>query len=67
MDGKRRAGAMLDEIRDDLDGLGVRFDRWTSEREFTASGAIDRALEQPWPAAEEGLKNVFMTTAGEGH
>lgn len=29
--------------------------------------AIDRALEQPWPAAEEGLKNVFMTTAGEGH
>lgn len=30
-------------------------------------GAIDRALEQPWPAAEEGLKNVFMTTAGEGH
>ncbi|MFZ9652229.1 MAG: arginine--tRNA ligase [Steroidobacteraceae bacterium] len=39
-------GAMLDEIRDDLDGLGVRFDRWTSEREFTASGAIDRALER---------------------
>ncbi len=30
-------------------------------------GAIDRALEQPWPAAEEGLKNVFMTTAEEGH
>jgi TPP-dependent pyruvate/acetoin dehydrogenase alpha subunit len=24
-------------------------------------GAIDRALERPWPAAEEGLKNVFMT------
>ena len=39
-------GAMLDEIRDDLDGLGVRYDRWTSEREFTASGAIDHALER---------------------
>jgi TPP-dependent pyruvate/acetoin dehydrogenase alpha subunit len=23
--------------------------------------AIDRALEQPWPNAEEGLKNVFMS------
>lgn len=39
-------GAMLDEIRDDLAGLGVRYDRWTSERDFTASGAIDRALER---------------------
>ncbi|MBU3678577.1 MAG: thiamine pyrophosphate-dependent dehydrogenase E1 component subunit alpha [Candidatus Kapabacteria bacterium] len=29
--------------------------------------SIDRALEHPWPAAEEGLKNVFMSTAGEGH
>lgn len=24
--------------------------------------AIDRALEQPWPDAEEGMKNVFMST-----
>ncbi len=38
--------AMLNEIRDDLDGYGVHFDRWTSEREFNASGAIDRALER---------------------
>ena len=29
--------------------------------------AIDRALEQPWPDAEEGLRNVFMTPHGEGH
>lgn len=30
-------------------------------------GAIDRAIERPWPAAEEGLKNVFMTpTQAEG-
>jgi arginyl-tRNA synthetase len=38
--------AMLNEIRDDLEGYGVHFDRWTSEREFNASGAIDRALER---------------------
>ncbi len=36
--------AMLAEIRDDLDGFGVRFDTWTSEREFDRSGAIDRAI-----------------------
>lgn len=29
--------------------------------------AIDRALEQPWPDAEEGLRNVFMTPHAEGH
>lgn len=36
--------AMLADIRDDLDSFGVRFDTWTSEREFNRSGAIDRAL-----------------------
>jgi arginyl-tRNA synthetase len=36
--------AMLDEIRDDLAGFGVRFDHWVSERAFAESGAIDRAL-----------------------
>ena len=35
---------MLAEIRDDLDGFGVSFDRWYSERELETSGAIDRAL-----------------------
>jgi arginyl-tRNA synthetase len=35
---------MLAGIRDDLDGFGVHFDRWTSEREFARSGAIDRAI-----------------------
>lgn len=36
----------------------------TSLREETLSNmiaAIDRALERPWPAAEEGFKNVFMS------
>ncbi len=37
---------MLAEIRDDLEGFGVHFDRWTSERAFTESGAIDRAIER---------------------
>ncbi len=37
---------MLDEIRNDLDGCGVHFDNWVSERAFTESGAIDRALQR---------------------
>ena len=36
--------AMLEDIRDDLAGFGVLFDRWISEREFAESGAIDHAL-----------------------
>ena len=38
--------AMLADIRSDLDGLGVHFDVWTSEKDFADSGAIDRALER---------------------
>ncbi|MGH8206018.1 MAG: arginine--tRNA ligase, partial [Steroidobacteraceae bacterium] len=37
---------MLDDIRSDLAGFGVEFDRWYSERELTGSGAVERALEQ---------------------
>jgi arginyl-tRNA synthetase len=37
---------MMAEIRDDLAGFAVSYDRWTSEREFAESGAIDRALDQ---------------------
>ncbi len=36
---------MLAEIREDLAAMGVKFDRWTSEREFARSGAIDHALD----------------------
>src|SRR5262249_30734968 len=35
---------MLGDIREDLAEFGVRFDHWTSEREFADSGAIDHAL-----------------------
>ncbi|MDT8438143.1 MAG: arginine--tRNA ligase [Wenzhouxiangellaceae bacterium] len=38
--------AMLDDIRDDLEGFGVRFDRWFSERELDESGALQRALKR---------------------
>jgi arginyl-tRNA synthetase len=37
---------MLAEIREDLEGYRVHFDHWVSERAFTQSGAIDRALER---------------------
>lgn len=36
--------AMMREIREDLAAFGVHFDRWTSEREFNDSGAIDAAI-----------------------
>ena len=35
---------MMAEIRDDLTGFHVDYDRWTSERAFAESGAIDQAL-----------------------
>ena len=38
--------AMMSEIRADLAAFDVRFDRWTSEREFNDSGAIDAAIER---------------------
>lgn len=37
---------MMQEIRDDLTGFCVDFDRWTSERAFAQSGAIEQALER---------------------
>jgi arginyl-tRNA synthetase len=37
---------MLADIRDDLAGFGVTFDRWFSERSLDTGGAIDRALER---------------------
>ncbi|HEY1900018.1 MAG TPA: arginine--tRNA ligase [Steroidobacteraceae bacterium] len=37
---------MIADIRDDLAGFGVEFDRWYSEGSLAASGAIHRALER---------------------
>ena len=39
-------GEMLADMRNDLEELGVTFDRWYSERSLAESGAIDRALER---------------------
>ena len=51
IDGLRRVldvalADILADIRDDLSGFGVTFDRWFSERSLTDGGAIDRALER---------------------
>jgi len=35
---------ILDDIREDLAGFGVNYDRWYSERTLGENGAIDRAL-----------------------
>ena len=37
--------AMMDLIREDLAGLGVRFEVFSSERALTQDGAVERALE----------------------
>jgi len=37
---------MLADMREDLAEFGVEFDRWYSERELTASGAVEHALER---------------------
>jgi hypothetical protein len=37
---------ILDDIRDDLELFGVRYDEWYSERSLTESGAVNRAIER---------------------
>jgi arginyl-tRNA synthetase len=39
------ADEILADIRNDLDGFRVRFDRWTSETEFSATGKIEECLD----------------------
>lgn len=38
--------AVLDDIRDDLEGFGVSYDRWYSERSLSTHGTIDAALDR---------------------
>lgn len=38
--------SMVDDIRQDLDQFGVRFDRWFSERSLEQDGALGRAIER---------------------
>jgi arginyl-tRNA synthetase len=37
---------ILDDIRDDLEQFGVRYEEWYSERSLTESGAVNRAIER---------------------
>ncbi|TQV65345.1 MAG: arginine--tRNA ligase [Halothiobacillaceae bacterium] len=37
---------IIDDIRDDLEGFGIRFERWYSERGLIERGAVNRAIEQ---------------------
>jgi arginyl-tRNA synthetase len=37
---------ILDDIRDDLELFGVRYDQWYSERSLTETGAVNKALER---------------------
>jgi len=37
---------ILDDIRDDLELFGVRYDEWYSERSLTDSGAVNRAIDR---------------------
>ena len=39
-------GAILGDIRDDLEGFGVIYEEWFSERSLAASGALARAIER---------------------
>lgn len=41
---QRSLDAILDDIKDDLAGFGVTFDRWFSEQSLTSDGLIDAAL-----------------------
>jgi arginyl-tRNA synthetase len=37
---------ILDDIRDDLELFGARYDEWYSERSLTESGAVNKAIER---------------------
>ena len=37
---------ILDNIRRDLEGFGVHYDEWFSERSLTSNGAVDRAIQR---------------------
>ncbi len=37
---------ILDDIRDDLEQFGVKYDEWYSERSLTESGAVNKALQR---------------------
>ena len=43
---QRALTVILDDIRDDLEKFGIRYQSWFSERSLVESGAVSRAIEQ---------------------
>ena len=60
---------MVEDIREDLDQFGVRFDRWYSERSLELSGALERALERlrdgGWLYEKDGATWFRATDLGD--
>ncbi|NBB70380.1 MAG: arginine--tRNA ligase, partial [Alphaproteobacteria bacterium] len=61
--------SMVADIRDDLAGFGVAFERWFSERELEHSGALKRALDrldaQGWLYRQDGATWFRATELGD--
>ena len=60
---------IIDSIRDDLERINVRFDRWFSERSLFADGTYERAIEQVrvngYTAEREGAVWFTGTALGD--
>lgn len=60
---------MVDDIRDDLEAFGVRFDRWFSERELETSGALERSLDrlerEGWVYQRDGARWFKASELGD--
>jgi arginyl-tRNA synthetase len=50
-------GDILEDIRQDLEEFGVRFDRWFSERSLADDGSIDRMMEKLKASGHAYLKD----------
>ena len=61
--------AMVEEMRQDLEEFGIVFDRWYSEGEMKAGGAVERAVEELARAGHvyeaEGAKWFRATAFGD--
>ncbi len=61
--------AITADIRADLDAFGVEYDRWFSERELEASGALARAIErleaEGWVYRQDGATWFRATELGD--
>ncbi|MDR1042155.1 MAG: arginine--tRNA ligase [Deltaproteobacteria bacterium] len=63
------AGLMLADMKADLDRMGVRFDKWFSERSLFESGEVDRAIarlkEAGWTYEKDGALFFRSTEFGD--